>query len=185
MRIDHADALAHVFQCRFQQALVEAQHLGGLADGAGDRFQWCGTAITRGLDQQPRHACADHGGELALNGGDAFIVQHLPGMPGHQLPRPFLAEEAAGRLAQRCGGDRVALQGQRGAYRTGHYRHGEQVDRQAGAHADGDVPGLHLQREQRKPMIAVGARRRRQHHRQQHQPQPHQRAEHDAGHDRR
>ncbi len=100
LRIDHADALAHVLQGSLQQALVEAQYLGGFTDRAGNSVQRrCATIACR-LHQQPRHACTDHGGQFALDGGHPVVVQHLPGVPVHQLPCPFLAEEATGGLAQ-------------------------------------------------------------------------------------
>jgi len=37
LRVDHADALAHVLQRRFEHALVEAQIGRSLADDGGDR----------------------------------------------------------------------------------------------------------------------------------------------------
>ena len=76
------------------------EYLGGFTDRAGNSVQRrCATIACR-LHQQPRHACTDHGGQFALDGGHPVVVQHLPGVPVHQLPCPFLAEEATGGLAQ-------------------------------------------------------------------------------------
>ncbi|MNT01932.1 hypothetical protein D3C72_1364190 [compost metagenome] len=101
LRIDHADALAHVLQRRFEQALVEAQRLGGFANRTGDRLQGRGTAIACGLHQQAGHARAHHGGQFTLDGSDPVVIEHLPGMPIHQLAGALLAQEPASGLAQR------------------------------------------------------------------------------------
>ena len=109
--IHHADALAHVLQRGFQQALVEAQHLGRFANGASHRIQRRGATLACGFDQQPCHACADHGRQLTLDGGNPVIIQHLPGVALQQLARTLLAQEATGGPAQGSGSHRIPPSG--------------------------------------------------------------------------
>ncbi len=68
--IDHADALAHVFQCRFQHALIEAQILRGLADDGRDRVQLVTPSVTHDVQQQMRRRRTDYRGKFVLHGGD-------------------------------------------------------------------------------------------------------------------
>ena len=61
VRIDHADALAHVLQRRFQQALVEAQVFPRLADDFRHRIE-IGTGLRApgGVQQQACRRAAEH-----------------------------------------------------------------------------------------------------------------------------
>ena len=66
LRIDHADALAHVLQRRFQHALVEAQIARGFADDRGDRIQVPRFA-PRGIEQHARRRRPQHRREFAFD----------------------------------------------------------------------------------------------------------------------
>ena len=65
--IDHADALAHVFQCCFQHALVEAQCLRGFTDNRGHGVEVAALFTTRGIQQQARRGGAEHCRQFAFN----------------------------------------------------------------------------------------------------------------------
>ena len=67
LRVDHADALAHVLQRRFEHALVEAQVLRGLADDRGDGVEVAPALASRGIEQHARRRRAQHRGQFALD----------------------------------------------------------------------------------------------------------------------
>ncbi len=80
LRVDDADALAHVLQRGFEHALVEAEILRGGIDDRGDGVEVVAVAAfaPRGIEQHPRRGRAQHGGEFALHRG-FHLVRHRAG----------------------------------------------------------------------------------------------------------